>query len=110
MKLLNYFKLEKKWFQNANILDKNGKEVSLTVKYPNDELDFLQVAEKMSLYGAISVFYPAYSQSRDNVVHKLKSAIYKHTGKIMTIAAFNNDPKTTFADVKRVLELSVATD
>jgi hypothetical protein len=110
MKLLNFFKKPSKWCQNANALDRNGKHVSFKCKYPSDELDYLEVVDKMSLYGAVCVFYPQYSSSRENVVRKLRVAIWRHTGKNINMAAFNDDPKTTFEDIQRVIKIAISLD
>jgi hypothetical protein len=108
MRLQQFFNKASKWCQGHYALNKQGKSIGLTSHYPTDEMDYLREIESMSLYGAIALFYAQYSDGRDQIVRRLKIAINRHTGKNLTIAAFNDDSQTTFEDIQKVIKFAVA--
>lgn len=108
MRLQQFFNRPTKWCKGHYAINKNGKSMNLLSRYPTDEIEFLREIESMSLYGAIALLYPQYSEGRDQIVRRLKMSINRYTGKNLTIPAFNDDPQTTFEDIQKVIKFAVA--
>lgn len=56
------------------------------------------------LSGAIGKCYPY--KDRNAISLKIRDAIVKHLGYVLGTIAFNDDKKTTFEDVRKVIELA----
>lgn len=105
MKINQLLKKESKWTKNALARDKHGNVIScLDVKYFSNgkTLDLAKHAVSFSLYGAICTCYDY--DDHEHVVEKIRNAIKKVIGKDTYIAKFNNNEKTTFEDIRKVIE------
>lgn len=106
MTLNDWFKHSGRWCQEHYAVLHNGTPVSINYIGKSEETKIKKVA-KFSLHGALAYFY-SYDErmeERYKIYDRLKKAIFQHTGKNYYIAQFNNDPATTFEDIKQVLKL-----
>jgi hypothetical protein len=87
-----------KWCKNSNARDANDRAVAWDS--PN--------AVKFCFIGGLYRVYED-SNKRRKVVEKIKKAInkfHKDDDNIVWISAFNDNPKTSFSDIKKVIELA----
>lgn len=94
-----------KWTKGALGRDKDGNPVELYTHHfaGGREFDSSSIIVAYSLYGAVAKLYGC---SNDQIIGKLKNAIYLVTGQRSTLADFNNRDATTFEDIQTVLKLS----
>jgi hypothetical protein len=106
MKIVQLLNRDTKWCQHALARDGNGKPINcLDVLYLDQgrrTLDLAKNAKSFSLYGAICHCYG--EQDHEQVADKIHEGMRKVLGKDPWIAEFNDDEKTTFEDVKAVIQ------
>lgn len=104
MKINQLLRKDTKWAQGALARDKQGNPVNcLDLKYFSNgkTYDLAKHAVSFSLHGAICKCYDY--DDHEQVADKIHNAMRHVLGKDMPIAHFNDDEKTTFEDIKRVI-------
>jgi len=101
MNLLRIFTNQNRWIKNARARYKDGSLVPFTIKYGEKEKE----PWSFSLYGAVSFYASAESETRDRIMAKLSQAIEIYTGKSMYVAEFNDSMDTSFEDLIAVLKI-----
>ncbi len=107
MNLRKVFILESKWTQGCAARDGNGKPLDLTF-INRDIPKQVKLLESFSLQGAVAWYFPfeTRTEERYRILDKLRNAVRKYTGKDVYVAEFNDDPKTTFEDIQKVLKIA----
>lgn len=115
MKIADLITSEAKWTKDCLGRDKEGNAMNsfdgiYDAKYDKqgkifyEEKHLDELAKSFSLHGAV---IKCYSQDhRASVLGKLSKAIEQYTGKKKYIAQFNNEPTTSYEDVKAVIQIA----
>ena len=107
MKISQLFYRENKWMKGGLAKTKNGSIINnLNIRNCAGGVEINPARECVaySLYGAIAHLYT--NEGLSDVSMKLSDAVKRYTGKAVYVAQFNDDPSTTFSDIKKVLSLA----
>lgn len=106
MKISRLIYNESKWTKGCLGRTKDGVAISSfdVIHREGKEMDPTRVVESYSLQGAIIHLYSGDGQSE--VFLKLSDVIRRYSGRKVYLAAWNDDPSTSFTDIKNVLEMA----
>lgn len=107
MNLHKVFASKSRWTQGCNAVSSEGSVVPFTVNTIIDQNKMLAKIAAFSLQGAVSWFFPYErdAERRARVMDGLRRAIKQYTGKNLYVSEFNDDPSTTYDDIKAVLKI-----
>lgn len=107
MRISQLLHKESNWCQGALARDAHGKAIhclDLIHFYNGHTLDLGKDAVAYSIPGAISYCYTY--DDHEQVLDKIHSAMIKVLGDNPYISVFNDSEKTTFADVKKIIDIA----
>jgi len=110
MNLTTLISSPSRWSKFADARDKDGRPVNIS-KVWHDSQPKLKNIQSFSLIGAIMMLFPfetkggEVSRRRYTEMTKLRNAIKNHTGKDVSVAAFNDAPTTDYKDIEAVLKI-----
>jgi hypothetical protein len=106
MKLSKLLYKESRWTKGCLGRTKDGTPInSLDIRHRDGhEYDPSREIESYSLYGAIIHLFEG--DGRQEVILKVGNAVRQYSGRKIWLAQWNDDPMTSFEDVKAVLEIA----